>query len=380
MKKLLLLVFIPIVNSCQTASDFDKIDMQIDRDALSLSLDNESPNISSGLVSYNSQGVDFLFSVNWTNNSLNLYNIDSQSFVKNIEFDPDGPEGTGRILGIHVHTFDSIFLFTQGVNEIVLADTSGRVVSRIQYDPPYPLTNAFVHNAYFLSPPVIQQDEMIVKSHIEGNYREMTQQNLSEIPLSYAIDLKTGVTREIKANYPSDYMPDGLKSFEYSMAYNGQEMVYSFIGDHRLFISDGIDASALNAIQAKSQYLQESLPLFPINGAREDTYQYLYASDRYESLLFDPFRNVFYRIAVPAMEVESDDEYRSLRIASQQFSILVLDNELRVIGEVLLEKEKYVAGNVFVGKEGLYISTNHPRNPQNAEDVMSFDRLKLSID
>ncbi|UZD24154.1 hypothetical protein PBT90_12245 [Algoriphagus halophytocola] len=42
-----------------------------------------------------------------------------------------------------------------------------------------------------------------------------------------------------------------------------------------------------------------------------------------------------------------------------------------------MPKNTYHPGNSFVSKEGLNISINHPDNPKNEEDLMSFEVFKL---
>lgn len=69
-----------------------------------------------------------------------------------------------------------------------------------------------------------------------------------------------------------------------------------------------------------------------------------------------------------------------LRQFPKEFSIMILDNELNIIGETLMEGDKYVPNNMFVTEEGLYISVNHPDNPDNREDFLSFALLVLEDD
>ena len=66
-----------------------------------------------------------------------------------------------------------------------------------------------------------------------------------------------------------------------------------------------------------------------------------------------------------------------LRQFPKEFSIMILDNELNIIGETLMEGDKYVPNNMFVTEDGLYISVNHPDNPDNREDFLSFALLVL---
>ena len=364
---------------CTPQSEKTEAKTTIVKNVLSLSVSEKTANISNGLQSCRIGGHDYLASLNWLTNSLQLFDIQQEKLIDEIAFDIDGPNGAGRVFGAYVLNFDSILLFTQATNQVALTDTSGTIYSRIDYQPPAGLTNAFVMNAYFISYPVITGRQMIVKAHIEGNYREMTQELLSRYPLSYSIDLSTGKTTPGRATYPADYMPEGVKSFEYSMASDGEKLVYSFFGDHRLFYTGLADEQTLKEVKAASQYLPDKLPLFPVRGERVDTYKYLYASDRYESLLYDPYRQLFYRIAIPQADYQDEKKLLALRSAPRRFSILVLNRKLEVIAEYLTPDNTYLPQNIFVASRGLYLSACHPQNPDNREDLMRFDCLTVQL-
>jgi hypothetical protein len=362
--------------SCQIKNDQDwksgNYSLETTGEKLSLSIDENTSNVSMGLQY--SQG--YLFNVNWGNNEIQMYNLESGSILKSLVFDLEGDQGVGQLFGFHVHNLDSIFLFSQIDPVLILTDTSGIVKNRIRYKQPDLYSPAFVHNSYFLSPPIIKGDEMIVKTHFQGNYREVTAEQLSSNHMTYAINMKTGVVRFMNHTYPADYLAKGVKHFEPSMATDGNKVVYSLFGDHRLFLASSFEED-LKAISVASTHLDESLPLFPLQGERFDTQKYLQGSSRYESIIYDPFKEVFYRLAFPTYTFESDEEVKSLRSEPRGFVIMTLDKELNVIDDQYFEGGKYIPNNVFVGKKGLYISTSHPNNPENQEDKMVFEIFGL---
>jgi hypothetical protein len=339
---------------------------------LSLQLDANTPNVSMGLQF--SDG--FLFNVNWANNEIQMYDIESGLLIKSLVFDIEGDQGVGELFGFHVHTLDSIFLFSQLNAVLILTDTSGMVKNRIRYTQPDMYSPAFVHNSYFLSPPIIKGDEMYVKTHFQGNYREVTAEQLSANHMTYAINMKTGIVDFLKHTYPSDYLAKGLKHFEPSMATDGNKVVYSLFGDHRLFFAPSFN-EPIQSVSTPSSHLDENLPLFPLQGERFDTQKYLQGSSRYESIIYDPFREVYYRFAFPTYTFESDEEVKSLRSEPRGFVIMTLDKDLNVIDDQYFEGGKYMPNNIFVGEKGLYLSTSHSNNPQNQEDKMVFEIFEL---
>ncbi|MCH7400544.1 DUF4221 family protein [Belliella kenyensis] len=339
---------------------------------LTLDIDDYTPNASLGFIAHE----DLLFNLVWERNELQIYDVEQKKLVKRLKYDIEGDKGVGQIFGYHVHNLDSIFLFGQVSPIVYLTDTSGIFKDSFQYEIPEGYTSAFIHPHYFVSPPVIEGDEMIVKTHINGSYREFTNDVLSSKHLVYAINLNTRKVRLMEHMYPADYLIGGLKQFESSMAFGKDKVVYSFFGDHRLFFASTFD-DKLIAIEAASQYLDRRLKLFPLSGNRLETMQYINASSRYDNLIHDSFRNLYYRFAYPSIDLTDIDDILRLRVAPGPFIIMVLDEELNVLGETYFEAGKYLPSNFFVHKDGLYISTNHPDNPENEEDKFKFELLEI---
>lgn len=220
--------------SC-TTSKKDSIPLELKESQIQLILpiDDSTSNISDGLTYLPENKL--LFNLNWIQNSIQIYDLNSRKKIKDLKFDYEGPFGVLDIMGILPYSTDSIFLFNQLEPEITLIDSSGKIKSKIRYQAPDNYSPAFIHNAYFSSPPILNGDNMIVKTHVYGPLQNMTQSELQEKDLVYEIDLKTGKTWFLDFKFPKDYMPEGLKLFEASIAKGADKYVYSLFGDHRLF-------------------------------------------------------------------------------------------------------------------------------------------------
>lgn len=366
---ILILFFIQI--SC-SKKEKSEILVESTNELISIPLDEKTSNSSLGF----STSGDFLFNIIWGNNSLQIYDINKRSLIKNLIFDFEGDQGIGQIFGFHVQSLDSIFLFGQVSPIIYLTDTTGIIKKTIRYEAPVGYTSAFVHPHYFFSPPIVIGDEMIVKTHVEGNYREFTNELLSASHMVYAINLTDGNVRFVNHRYPNDYLADGLKHFEPSMAKGKDKIVYSLFGDHRLFYASSFEEE-LKSTNAESQYLDARLKLFPSGGERLETMQYMNTSSRYDNLVYDPYRNLYYRFAYPTLDITDLNEIQRLRTSPGPFVIMVLDDELNVLGETFFEAGRYMPNNFFIHEDGLYVSINHPDNPENDEDMFKFELLKV---
>ena len=60
-----------------------------------------------------------------------------------------------------------------------------------------------------------------------------------------------------------------------------------------------------------------------------------------------------------------------------KFSIIILNDQFEVIGETLFPENVYVSTQYFIRKEGLYIGTSFPKNPNFDENTLSFQRIEL---
>ncbi len=316
-----------------------------------------------------------LFNSNWNNNSLQIYDLDEQKLVKELRFEREGDQGAA--LGhFHVQSLDSIFIFPERSPFIILTDTSGRIKSRIRFSLPEGYPMIFVHNSYYVSPPQIDGNELIVKARADVRVTEVAPEKLDSIALFVAINLETGVSRLLPQGFPNDYLSNGAKQLEFSAVNLTDRSVVSFMGDHRLYRSSP-SSSAWEVKDAPSQYLDETMPAFPKDVDGREFNKYFFAKSRYESLIFDPYRKVYYRFAYPTVSVETDDELKALRASPGEFVVMVLDDELNLLTEKKFDAGKYLPSNFFVGEKGLYLSVNHPDNPENKEDSLVFELIGL---
>jgi hypothetical protein len=133
----------------------------------------------------------------------------------------------------------------------------------------------------------------------------------------------------------------------------------------------------LQSIEAASSYLDETLPSFRVDAAPDEFFRYAFASSRYASLRYDSYRKVYYRFAFPTLADATDEEIKELRVTPGPFVIMVFDEDLNLLTEKLFEAGTYLPDNSFVSEKGLYLSINHPDNPQNKEDQLAFELIEL---
>lgn len=343
---------------------------------LRIPLDDQTGNFSFGL-GYLDGEKPFLFNIQHQRNEIQVYDLGKKELSKILKFEVEGSNGIGSLRGFHVHTADSIFLFTSQSGAIFLTDLDQSYLSRISFASPGGYSDPGSYPLPFNASPIIRSERMLSKTAFPGSFREIDERTLSDKYLSLELNLRTGDLGLSAHRYPIKYLADGLRQPTYSMAASPEKVVYSFFADHNLYVASSA-RDELKAVNAKSRFFPETFPTIPRTAERNEVSMYVLASPRYEGLIYDRYREVFYRFCFPAIEVESEEELEQLRGFPKDFSIMILDSDLQVLGETRFKGYNYVTNNVFVAKEGLYISVNHPDNYDNEEDFLSFVLYELA--
>ncbi|WP_209330292.1 DUF4221 family protein [Lunatimonas salinarum] len=353
----------------------DKV-LQNAENKLRIPLDDQTGNFSYGL-GYLDGEKSYLFNIQSPRNEIQVYDMDRKELAKTLKFDVEGSQGVGTVFGFHVHSADSIFLFTTHPGSIYLTDIDQSYLSTISFTSPEGYSGPQVRSSFFNSYPIIRGDKILAKVVAPGNIKDTEEKVLSKQVLSIELDMNSGDTELTSHKYPQGYLSDGLRVPYYSMAASPDQVVYSFLADHNLYAASSA-GDLLDAIPAKSRFFPETFPTLSRTAERDEVLRYMFTEPRYGLLLYDPYREVFYRFCFPKIEIESEEELEQLRGFAKDFSIMILDRNLQVLGETRFKGYNYVTENVFVAKEGLYISVNHPDNYDNDEDYLSFVLYELA--
>ena len=131
--------------------------------------------------------------------------------------------------------------------------------------------------------------------------------------------------------------------------------------------------------QVKSSILSDKLPKIA-PGLKDIKLMLNFAlfTEGYGSILYDPYRKVYYRFAFGGREEEVPmnkvlDELLYPKIQS----IIVLDSNFKKIDELILPQNKYVLKLSFIKEDGLYVSTYNPKSDSIVENEWGFRKFVL---
>ena len=342
-------------------------------EGLAFEMDETSSNFSMQIEYLEEGEREYVFHRDLLSQDIHCFDMQSQQLVKRLQFDQEGERGTGRLDSFFVPALDSILLFG---NQLFFTDFEGNSWEKITFTKPDKLSRPFLQIGPYRASPQLKGSQLLVATRLVGRLQELTQDQLNEASLSYGIDLSSGKVALTPHNYPNDYLKDGLKGLYFSVASRKHEMIYSFQGDHHLYVGTP-DNSSLKAIYAPSRYLPQHLPSLGRDETSEQFNRYFLSAPKYGSIYYDKYREVFYRFVYPEYEVKDEEALRELQMYVPFFSVQILGPDLALLGETLMDQEPLNPFNAFVGKKGLYISNSNPNHSDFNEDMMSFHLFEL---
>jgi len=307
-------------------------------------------------IRYLDQGPDeeYLYFLNQNNNSVYRYHLGDSNYTHRIKFDIDGPLGVGTLDGFDVHGPDSLFLLAR--YNYILSMVTNPLDSNRQIQK-YRLLD--VNAEVDMTPYAFTEAPMLLDNGIL---------NILAVPFFYLstksyyeagtnlIRLNLNDSSMSKGNLYSDVYKKRFSSFfsNASFAMNNQrQFVVSLPADHDLYLYDS-DFRLIRKSTSRSTIVPDIKEFKGDFNSSEEETMHRYQNPSYNSILYDSYRNVYYRLAgLPNEKALSSGD--KARYASRSFAIIVYDADLKIIGELELQPF-YAEAMSFVGRSGLYLA------------------------
>lgn len=342
--------------------------------SINFPIDDQTRNYPKAMFPYKDKnGTEYLTFQNLEKNEILFYDMESTKLISKIKYDIEGANGVGFFWGYYIHNLDSIFLTSRDISEIYLTNKSGKVIDKYLYE--IDQDSISIENycsISFLYMPMIKKNNKLIIM------RPCNRHSLPN-PICATIDIKNKEVNTFPFEYPS--FPNTDNKFKragvelyVSRCFNGKDFIYSFYYDENLYIQKTTQKNWIKK-KTKSSYINKVVV--------PDDYGKISLKEmceipNYGNILYDPYREVYYRITYPKTTI--DNEIRPMELMDfgrKNFSILILDKELNVIGETLFPDYTYNSTLMFIREDGLYISESHYLNPNYSDDILSFRRFEL---
>lgn len=318
--------------------------------------------------------VSFL---NSDNQTIEIFNYKSGEKISEIKLDQEGPNGVGNIGYSSAHYFhneDSIFVYNRQTSPIFLLDRNGKVLNKFKITDYSDPSNIPVPNSMTLSPIHFLEGQLFLTCALK-NYEE----DFSGYPSLLSLNIKDGKVKYL-ATLPSIYSAafwGAYFKYDPSMTIDhiNHQLVLSYPVDHFIYtknLKSGVEDKHFIGSEFIAEILPyESDPAFFLsrNPKERDEKENIhsFSTSEYRGIIFDKNRNVYYRLALirPSKEkvLQGDKEF--------SFSIIIMDENFKKIGENLFSTKIYDPSTIFLTSEGL----NFFRKDiyEQDEDIIQFE-------
>lgn len=380
LKKFLCLISLLVCVACGTKKD-NQYFLKVSDVSIKFPIDEDTKLPQLSIFSFEEAGVQYMSFQNDRKPEIQIYNVRTGELVKKLFYDVQGEQGViGGFTGYCIKDFSHIYLPSYYTQTLYIADTLGRINQKITFDKTadgkklVPITLASSKQM------AISGDSLIIPQTVNPILRNKI---MDESPISVLIDTRTHIVKDL----PMKYLPlvsekeFGTAAFmsgvSYSKCFDGRSFIYAFAYSDNVH-KVSLDHTEIRAVEAKSQY---------DNGVKvprviSDEFQKMikeqceYAS--YGSIIYDKYRRVYYRIFYPNTQLGVERDYLELlRTGRKQFSIIVLNENLEIMGETLFPEYTFNPNLFMVLEDGLYLSTSHIKNPNYSDNELCFQRIDL---
>ena len=275
---------------------------------------------------------------------------------------------------------DSIFLFGPG-GRLFLVDNEMRVTNQWNFsrniEPNDGLSGIDPLNStesFFLN-----GKSLFVRSYPAFNWDNEVE--FYEKPFMVEYDLeKNEVIRQL--GYFPKFMTDNKDEYffnDYKFSWlksnsDKNKLLVSFRRSHHLMVLD-LETGDQSFVPAKSNYL-DRFNLMPRNYDPQNSFNALITNGIYHRLIYDQYRDVYYRIVAHDQPLKNPITNRLNSAAYKPFSIIVLDKDLNYLGESTFENyNRFSYLNISVCSEGLLFFVKNESN----ESVVQFDIFNIIL-
>ncbi|MDH5398021.1 MAG: DUF4221 domain-containing protein [Cyclobacteriaceae bacterium] len=308
---------------------------------------------------------------------IQAYNIESRESYLNINLNKEGPEEIPHLLGFHIHSFDSIFLFSFNENKILLIDSGGVMIDSYYLNETLEKEN----NQFEMDMEFFFEVSYLSKNHLLTIWVAPLISRATieyfQYPLAVDYNIKTKKVEHNYGLYPENYRDNGIYYLLNSLgrinttAYD----IHYFNCSHFLYLYDNTTKELVRKVYAKSQYLPDEIEpiMYPDDEKPilQEQANYHTTLGRYNKLHFDNENNLFYRFVNLPQELRASDGLLNGKI-DNKFSVMILNADFGISGEVELPAKTFWDRTSFVSEGLLWININHPKNPLNDENYYQF--------
>jgi hypothetical protein len=302
--------------------------------------------------------VAYMSFLNTMAHRIYFYNYKQSKLAFFTPYQKEGPMGVGKVSGHSVANLDSIFLWDGWTSRLSIIDKKGDKVGSFSLSYP---GNQAASNLFLPVPRLSCANPLFIYNGLlllTGNdYGEFDQENSINRPVLTIYNIADRVVN-YAVPYPEVYQQANWGAQNYRdifSTFNEAKgtILISFPADHYLY-EYNVKTKAISKYYAGSSHFGDipSLDKKKSFMDKDFFYRYFGINPSYSSIVYDKYRNVYYRFAdLPISDYDPDVREKSIK----QFSIIILNNKLEKIGETVLPLLSHSRLSFFISPEGLLL-------------------------
>jgi hypothetical protein len=316
---------------------------------------------------------EYFFLFDYKTKQLLTYSIPENRLLKTIRFEEEGPTGVGNnIAGLFIESPDVIYL-TAGINTLFKFDGDGNLLQKtpinvegLEEKGISLFSNIFTlakDGFYFPAFPMVFAWTSVTPKELTEIPNLMKYDTLSKTftPISYFPEEFVGDNLN-KSIFPllslgPDDMPVINMNFRNIYRIKEGEVVSSFAG-HSAFPND--------PPVSKSPNMFEDMPEIMKIINHVDIYTDLFC-----------FKNQGLMVRAAKFEDIPENIFDPGSFLASRWGLVFLDLDFNKIGEMELAPDRYNGQYIFEDKDGIWISIDHPNNPDLSEDLLRFQLIEI---
>lgn len=367
-------IFLLLTVSCTSNEKYSGINTN-KYDSLEIKLGDAFVPLRAKYQHFDTDSGEYLSMINVGQNNIETINLVSQKWSPPIHLNKEGPNGIGIHNGFRILTLDCLIVASIPPN-LRFLDFEGNLKRSIPIKDPENSVNYLTSDnrlPFLFGDGVLYGAQPFIK-----NIFETTADQVQKSKIIYKVNLKEEKTDWLSIYRPNDVWENGKKDLEFNWTDRYDSILISPISDSKIWIISKKEEKILGYKDVKSKLVNK----YDLNHKRpsgdEGMIEAL-ANDRYELLLHDPYRDVFYRFFYIGVDWEQFNmTVRNLFSNRPKVGLMILDKNLEILGEHVFQEHKVETWNYFVGPKGLYVSTNNFNRDDFDENVLRYDILRFS--
>ena len=319
--------------------------------------------------------------------TLKFYAYSSGKQTREIAMEMEGPNTIGPDpFYCYYHNKDSIFVLSRGNNfRLNLMNGEGEKINTYPFGEPDNFELPLPASATVFGALQVADDRVYLA--VDVPWRELGE----EVAPIIVIDLKTKSSQFLSRPKPYRSLdldrivaPNQHRTEYYStrIAYHPQKdnLLINYALEESLYLlsKDGVTTiNGKSKLLGEIQFLKQSRDSYRKNS--KQLLEPIYASGWYHGVIYDGFRDCYYRIGKASVEkskVRRKLNGEKIKIP-YEYVVMAFDGELKFMDEIKFStKDGIVHRGIFVGPDGLHIAQLNTKG----EDVMGFTTITLSTD